>query len=375
MSSQKKMYKQKPAKPRALEDEGGIWLTLRSVDAKRPDLDIFTASEAIEELVGDVELQPKKKTGEYLIKVRTEEQANRLTRMKRINKEQKVKIERNVKMNSCRCVISHPTITGITDETLLKKFSGQGVTDVRSIKPMNRLKILTLNGTVVPKQIKVGLLYVKTSPYYPMVKFCRNCWEVGHITLDCNNAERCSNCSGNHVAVGCEKPPFCANCGGEHKPAAKSCPLVLQERAITKIQVDQVLAPHKARKVYRKKNKGYIHLPEELPNHGMFNVGDDESDSEMAELEQERDDAATTLELVEPETMKLAEPEATKPAVPETTKPAKPATPTSSKTRKRKSAEKKTTDRKGPKPKAKKMVISDDEDDFLNVVDELATRD
>lgn len=375
MSKQKKMFNRKPAKLPALDEEGGIWLTLRSIDTKRPDLDIFTVSEDIEELVGDVlDLQPQK-NGEYLIKVRTEEQANRLVRLKRIKKEQKVKFERHDRMNSCRCVISHQTITNIDDDTLLKKLSGQGVTEVRSIKPMNRLKIITLSGTVVPKRIRIGLLYVNTTPYYPMVRFCRNCWEVGHITQNCSNKERCGNCSGSHEAVGCERAPFCGNCGGDHRPAAKSCPLILQEKAITKIQVDQTLPPRKARKVYRKKNKGYIRLPEELPNHGLFNVGEEETDSEMAELEQEQDDAATQLESAKPETTKLAKLEATKPAVLETTKPAEPATPTSSNTRKRKSAEKKTMDRKGPKPKAKKMVISDDEDDFLNVVDKLATSD
>lgn len=179
------------------------------------------------------------KTGEYLLRVQSDAQVAKLSRLKKLTNKQKVKCEIHPMRNSCRCVITHPAITGMSDEKLTRELKPQGVTEVRGIKPSNRLKIVTLKGTSVPNQIKIGLLTVRTLPYYPMVKICRNCWMVGHITTECQGTARCGNCSGVYPTEGCKLDPFCGNCGESHTPAAKHCLLVVQEKAIIKMQVDQ----------------------------------------------------------------------------------------------------------------------------------------
>lgn len=320
--------------------ESGIWITLRSVGVNNPELDPFVVGDTVKERVEEVLDTQVQKNGDYLIKVRTEEQARRLLSLRKLGNKQKITCERHGSMNTIRCVISHPSIIRMEDETLCKRLGEQGVIAVRSIKPNNKLKILTIKGTVVPKTVRIGLLKVNTTPYYPMARFCRNCWEVGHITDDCMGEARCGNCSGKHEMERCNYAPYCGNCGEEHKPATKECPVIRQEKAITKIQVDLNIAPRKARKIFKKRNHSYIPLPEERPDRGFFNTAAERSEVEESE-EEDKD------EPVEPVKVKV--------------------TPQTG--RKRKSAELKPA-----KSSAKKLQIrSVEEDDFISEADLLSS--
>lgn len=275
---------------------GGIFLVLRAIDVETNELDPFAVAETVDKAVGKVLEATTQKSGDYLLRVKSDVQASKLVRLGKLTNGQKVKCALHPTLNYRKCIISHPAITSIGDEKLSKELKAQGVLEVRGIKPTNRLKIVTVKGTSVPKYIKVGLLTVKTSPYYPMVRVCRNCWQIGHTTVDCAGKTRCGKCSGLHTADECTNDPFCGNCGADHTPAVKHCPLYIQERAITKLQVDRQIPPRKARKAFRKKNGTYIPLPEETSGSGFFDKEDaDEtedvdaqavvSDSEPAEEE------------------------------------------------------------------------------------------
>lgn len=157
-----------------------------------------------------------------------------------------------------KCTIQHPTITEMDDERLKLKLKPQGVVDVKSIRPTNRIKIITVNKPTAPKFVKVGLIDVFTQPYYPMIRQCRSCWRIGHIGTECQQKPRCGTCSGQHGTADCNASPHCGNCGADHKPNSKDCPLVKQERNIIKIQVDRNVDSAKARKIFKRKHQ-YIH--------------------------------------------------------------------------------------------------------------------
>lgn len=241
---------------RAAENEG-IYVTLRPVD-KDSKLDPFEVEETVLKAIGAVLEANSRKTGDYLIKVRTEEQAHKMTRLKKLQNGIKIKCERHPALNHSKCTIQHPSITEMDDERLKQKLKPQGVVDVKSIRPTNRIKILTTNKATAPKSIRVGLINVYTQPYYPMIRQCRICWRIGHIGTECKQKPRCGNCSKEHETASCKAAPHCGNCGADHRASDKDCPLVKQERNIIKIQVDKSVDSTKARKLYKRKHQ-YIH--------------------------------------------------------------------------------------------------------------------
>lgn len=249
------MENQRKARPVA-EGEG-IFVTLRPV-GENDKLDPFEVEETVNKAIGAVLEANSRKAGDYLLKVRTEEQAHKLTRLKKLQNGTKIKCERHPALNQSKCIIQHPSIMEMEDERLKQKLKPQGIVDVRSIRPTNRIKIITVNKATAPKSIKVGLINVYTQPYYPMIRQCRICWRIGHIGVECEQKPRCGVCSGQHVTDGCKTAPHCGNCGADHKPNDKDCPLVKQERSIIKIQVDRNVDSKKARKLYKRKHH-YIH--------------------------------------------------------------------------------------------------------------------
>lgn len=323
-------------------------MTIKSVDVTHPSLDDpFDVADTIEDIIGESKASMLK-TGEYLINVRNEGQAKKLTKIKRLKSGTKVKIERHATLNQCKFIIKHMAIDKTPDDVLLTRLKAQGVTEVRSIGANNKIKIITMKGTVAPKVLKVGILDIPTTKYYPLVKVCHKCREIGHTTLDCSNAERCSNCSAS-AHGDCLESEYCLNCGGGHRPASKGCPLLKQEKDITKIQVDTDCSNRRARKMFKKRHPGkYLKLPMESTEHAV------------AETEAEEDET-------ERRTPPKEFPPSPKPSREETQAPnddtpepprLKQANRNSAGTRRSSST------RKKPTPKLRKKE-SDDEDDFI----------
>lgn len=249
--------------PRAKQTyRGDIFLTL---SAKGGDgkLDPFVVGDTIEKAIGYKAKAEINTDGSYLIRVQSEEIANKLTKLKKLNDDTKIKIEKHKWLNKSKCVIKHDSIKEITDETLMKRLKPQGVTGVRSIKTNKSIKILEINRSAPPEYITLGLIQVQTQKYYPMPRVCHRCKEIGHITEKCLEKTRCGSCSevGEH-GDNCTKPPWCTNCKGNHPPTSKRCPLYTQEKEIIRIQIDHNLAPSAARRSFRSMaGKHYLPLP------------------------------------------------------------------------------------------------------------------
>lgn len=266
-------------------EEGEVYITLKAANGKNETLDPFVVSKTTKDAINGGEVKEAKtlKNGEYLLHV-TEKQAKRLTRIKKLKDGTKVKYELHPTMNRTKSTISHPSIVDISDEKLKQELEPQGVTDVKSIGDSKRLKVVTTAGTKAPQALYIGLLRVKTMKYYPMVITCNKCCQVGHSAEECQQTKRCRNCSGKHTAE-CKNPPYCGNCGGDHPPHSKECTLLMQEKAIIKLQVNERLKPHKARKVYRKRYDKYIPLPGETKTNGFFDL-EEEDPLEVIEAEE-----------------------------------------------------------------------------------------
>lgn len=238
----------------------------------------FALAETIKEAIGEVDKASiDSKTDNYIVRVKSEEQAKKLLKLKKLKTGFKIKVTKHDKLNTCKVVIHSHLVTHMEDEQLQKALNDQGVIAVKSI-PTNRVtKILTLKTSEPPTHINIGLIRVNTEKYYPMPKTCRTCQAIGHVTEDCND-KRCGNCSDRHNDANCDRAKFCWNCCGNHRPLSKGCPCYNQEKQIIKIQIDRNITPRQARAIY-KKQTGTRYIPLPKPT-------DPESDEESNEEDQ-----------------------------------------------------------------------------------------
>lgn len=331
--------------------KGEIVLTMRGIGQAEGKLDPFAVGDTVSGAIGYAAKASVDGAGKYTIRVRSEEQALKLTRTKKLVDGTKVKVERHATLNTVKCIIQHRQITAMSDDNLAIKLKNQGVTKIRSIGPENRLKIVHLAGTKVPPTIMIGLIPVRTERYYNMPRACRRCQQIGHITEACTGEPHCGTCSEHHPDKGrCKKPPNCVNCGGDHRPLDKTCPTYLQEKTIIKLQTDQDIPMKLARRKYKNKVKSrYIPLPMER------------SSTESTDSEPENNDEHADTETAERDPVPEDNESAPEDDVEEESRPVSPPPPT---TRKRKSKEKpaKSSKRRSSQRSA---GASDEEDDFL----------
>lgn len=243
---------------------GGTILTIRPKDPKTV-LDPFAVGDTIKPYTSKNTVATTDNTGTYYIRVHTDEAVRKLTKTTKLKDGTPTLIQKQIRLNTVKCIIQHPTITKMTDETLGQRLKSQGVTKVRGIGPNGRLKVLHISGTRIPQHIMLGPIQVRTETYYPMPRVCRKCKAIGHITETCTaRVTRCGTCSEEHDTTTCTKSPQCINCGDGHTPLDKVCPVYKQEKAIIKIATDQSTSLGNARRIYRNKTKHtYIALLEE----------------------------------------------------------------------------------------------------------------
>lgn len=239
-----------------------VYLVLEAANGQNSELDPFTISETFSKVTDGTEVVKVTRDGGYSIQT-SESQATKLLRIKKLKDDTRVKVVKHPRKNQCRCVIKHAALANVTDDRLTKELGPQGVIKVTGIGGSKMVKLITLKASQPPPSIKVGPIRVRTGKYYPLVKFCKNCRRIGHITDSCQLPKRCYNCSGRHVALPCHNPAFCGNCGGGHKPGEKTCPTMTQEREIIKISIDKAISGSRARKAFKRLDRHYLPLPEE----------------------------------------------------------------------------------------------------------------
>lgn len=340
--------------PNKMARKGEIVLTMRGIGQAEGKLDPFAVGDTVSGAIGYAAKASVDGAGTYTIRVRSEEQAQKLIRTKKLSDGTKIRVERHATLNSVKCIIQNKLITEMTDSNLALKLKNQGVIKVRSIGPENRLKIVHLAGTSVPPFIMIGLIKVRTERYYNMPRACRKCQQIGHITDACTGEPHCGTCSGTHPERGrCNRPPHCVNCGGDHRPLDKTCPTYIQEKAIVKLQTDQDIPLKLARRKYRAKVKSrYIPLP-------MERTTEDTTDSE-SDTSEEHASTGTAEEVQDPEDG-VSELEAEEEEGSGSKGPPPPPPPKNSKRKSKekaaKSSKRKSSQRSTPE--------SDQEDDFI----------
>lgn len=242
---------------------GGVFLTIKPRDTSAKDFGNrhFLLDELVTKLVGAVEsasVDPR--SGNYVILVRNEIQAERLCRAQKLKDGFKIKVERNTQLNKAKVVIRSDMIAKTTDKDLQLQLSKQGVIEVKAISADLKTRVITFKRATAPETVKIGLIPIPTEKFYPPPILCWNCMRLGHTKGRCIGKRRCARCSGEHEVQECTNPPACINCKGNHQPRDKSCPAYWQEKKIVKIQIDSGCSAKAARRQYRKRNRStYYH--------------------------------------------------------------------------------------------------------------------
>jgi hypothetical protein len=118
----------------------------------------------------------------------------------------------------------------LSDEDIFCAVNSAGVQRMRKwvngVKQPTTTVILTFDGSVLPKTVKIGYLTFKVKPYIPPVIVCKVCLMIGHNK--CDARQRCVRCSRPHRFEDCpvkDKPQeaHCARCNGNHSAAYRGC--------------------------------------------------------------------------------------------------------------------------------------------------------
>lgn len=221
----------------------------------------------------------------YVLKVRSQQQVDRLLRMNQLQDSTPVRITEHPRLNQRQCVVTNHDTTGLADDYLLQQLSTQGVKGLRRITrrgPDGKITntatiVLTIKGTVIPQHIDFGWSRCKTRLFYPSPMLCFRCWEYGHTGKRCTNPQRiCGRCCKVHpedqespsiteqtqegavnmrdtqnTRFQCPEEPFCKHCkSADHPVSSRKCALYLKEQAIQHLRVDMDIPYPQARREY-----------------------------------------------------------------------------------------------------------------------------
>lgn len=244
-----------------------IILSLKAAEGECLPDNPFILSKSIGQVCGGnfEEVYTEEKDTKYVIITRSADQAKKMLKMKELIDGTKVVVILHPRLNIRECVITSRTSKKMTEEKLLEELAPQGVCKVRRIsryengqKVDTATLVLTINGTVVPERIKIGLLRVPTRLFYPSPMLCFNCYTYGHTKTRCQKPPVCKVCSGNHALekdTTCDQEPLCKNCKESHSPASKKCPEYIKEEEIIKIKVDNDISFAEARKEHQRQSE------------------------------------------------------------------------------------------------------------------------
>lgn len=215
----------------------------------------------IEAYCGKVVNTKKTKEGKIFVTVKNEKQAKDLEKISKFTNEITVKVYEHKSLNHCKAVVFCRDLKDETDADVAGSLSNQNVKEVKQIVKGREgnytptgIFVLTINGMVPPKNVKIGYLVLETRPWYPNPLRCYVCLKFGHIGKNCGSEKKCSKC-GENFHEQCGNAEKCVNCGGEHGAFDRECPALKKEKAIIKVKVDNNVNFWEARKMVDSENK------------------------------------------------------------------------------------------------------------------------
>ena len=223
----------------------------------------FVIGKSIQRVAGKIaEASTENRGTRYILKVRNQDQVVKLLTLTELIDGTKVEVSLHPTLNFVQCKVNCVEAINASVEELLEDLKPQGVRAVRRItRNENGVRvntptlILTISGTVIPRQIIFDPLVVRTQLYYPSPMTCFNCLDVGHTKTRCRAERRCRNCSGNHPqnpGQNCSKPAYCFLCKESDRPMIKGCKRYEIEKEIISIKVNNNMTFPEAKKEYER---------------------------------------------------------------------------------------------------------------------------
>lgn len=247
------------------QGEHGPLIVLLMVPANREDklpTNPFIISRSVKEQVGAISAAYRDKDGHLVLKTRSEKKAAKLLELNELLDHTKVKVMEHATLNQTKCIVTCHAVDGLTEEELKKELESQGVTDVRRLGKGGKsaTMVVTVRGTVPPKEIFFGYEVCSTREYKQGPMQCFKCFDFGHTKGRCQAEEHCRNCSKVHKiskdADGktvCVEETSCKHCKGAHSPTSKTCPKYREEDAINEIRTKEDKSAREARRLYEER--------------------------------------------------------------------------------------------------------------------------
>ena len=235
-----------------------VYIIAKSLEEnkKLTDLSIFGVQKGLECITKNIIKVSPQRNGELLILTSTKAAAGSLIKAKTLGGLCAIECVEHPFLNSSRAKIYCPAIMNLEENEITAGLKDEGVIGTRKIKKWKEgvlvntpLVILTFNTPVIPDDIKVGYLNIKTELYIPNPLRCTTCQRFGHGKKRCAELKelpKCGLCAEiltppDDIHEQCKKTPKCVNCGENHGSFSRDCIIYKAEAEITKIKtVDRV---------------------------------------------------------------------------------------------------------------------------------------
>lgn len=221
----------------------------------------FVIAKSVKEQVGSISAAYRDKDGHLVVKVRCAKKAAKLLQMQELIDGTKVTVTEHTRLNQARCIATCHTVEELSEEELTKELADQGVIGVHRLGRKggkSATMVITLRGTVVPKEIFFGFDRCATRPYKQSPMQCFRCFGYGHTKARCSaEHELCRNCSKAHTIEKdsdgktiCTAAASCMHCNGAHSPTSRTCPKYAEEEEINEIRIKEDKSAREARRLF-----------------------------------------------------------------------------------------------------------------------------
>ncbi|KAL9694930.1 hypothetical protein quinque_014215 [Culex quinquefasciatus] len=221
----------------------------------------FVIAKSVKEQVGSIAAAYRDKDGHLVVKVRCAKKAAKLLQMKELIDGTKVTVTEHARLNQAKCINTCHTVEDLSEEELTEELADQRVIGVHRLGRKggkSATMVITLRGTVVPKENFFGFDRCATRPYKQSPMQCFHCFRYGHTKARCSaEQELCRNCSKTHAIEKdsdgktiCTAAASCMHCNGAHSPTSRTCSKYAEEEEINEIQTNEDKSAHEARRLF-----------------------------------------------------------------------------------------------------------------------------